>query len=64
MKIEQHRYLSLEASVLRRRDGVPPWGCHPCEVDSLAKLKDNTTVFGAHLLAAAEMRRRLEAEGR
>ena len=64
MKVTQHRYLSPEACALRRRDGVPPWGVHPCEVNSLAKLKDNTTVFGAHLLAAAEMRRRLEAEGR
>lgn len=35
MKVPQYGYLSPEAKELRRRDGVPPWGVHVCEVDGL-----------------------------
>lgn len=35
MKVEQFAYMSPEAVALRRRDGIPPWGLHPCEVDSV-----------------------------
>lgn len=56
MKVEQHRYLSPEAVELRRRDGVPPWGVHPCEVDSLRPEP------GAPLHRAWREARRLRAE--
>lgn len=61
MKIEQHPYLSPQASELRHRDGIPPWGVHPCEVDSLPAKVEGRTVFAAELAAARELRRQLEA---
>lgn len=60
MKIKQHPYLSAEAKALRARDGIPPWGVHPCEVDALRQHKADNSVFGDSLRAAAEMRRQLE----
>jgi hypothetical protein len=60
MKIAQYRYLSPEARALRKRDGVPPWGVHPCEVAALAGMEPNQTAFYAQWLAAVEMRRQLE----
>lgn len=60
MKIEQHPYLSPAAVELRHRDGVPPWGVHPCEVDSLATFKADTSPFGESLRQARELRDELE----
>lgn len=34
MKVEQYVYCGTEAMALRRRDGTPPWGVHPSEVDT------------------------------
>ena len=73
MKVTQHRYLSPEACALRRRDGTPPWGAHISEVDDLASKRElvqlagkmgDSTVFNTLLLAAAEMRRQIEADDR
>lgn len=60
MKIEQHKYLSPAAVELRQRDGVPPWGVHPCEVDSLKGAPDDSTAFAAGLRQARELRRAIE----
>ena len=60
MKIKQFPYLSPESNALRARDGIPPWGAHPCEVDALRQHKADISVFGDSLRAAAEMRRQLE----
>jgi hypothetical protein len=47
---------------LRQRDGTPPWGVHVCEVDSLGPKKPDGTALYAAWLAAAELRRQLEAD--
>jgi hypothetical protein len=61
MKIEQHDYLSAEAKRLRQRDGVPPWGVHPCEVESLRKFAGDPGVFGNAWREADRLRREIEA---
>lgn len=73
MKVAQHPYLSPEAMALRRRDGTPPWSVHVSEVDSLAGKRElaqlagktgDSTAFRAAVVAAAEMRRQIEADDR
>lgn len=59
MKVQQHTYLSPAAAALRQRDGIPPWGVHPCEVDSL-KTTPPGTVFYAELQQARELRHQIE----
>lgn len=44
MKIPQHPYLSREAVELRRRDGIPPWGVHVCEVEHLRELVEKGNI--------------------
>lgn len=64
MIVEQHDYLSPQAIELRRRDGVPPWGCHPCEVDSLAgTIGDHGSAFAMAWREAARLRREIESTG-
>ena len=66
MKVEQFPYLSAEAMELRRRDGVPPWGVHVCEVDSLATngtRTDDGTAFHAAWLEAKHLRDEIERTG-
>lgn len=61
MRVEQFPYLSTEAKALRRRDGTPPWGCHPCEVDSLAgTIGDRGSAFAMAWREASRLRRALE----
>lgn len=62
MKVEQFPYMSKEASELRRRDGIPPWGCHVCELDSLGDVANNGAAFYGEWLAAKALRAELEAE--
>lgn len=64
MKVEQHAYLSPKAMALRRRDGIPPWGVHPCEVDALALTvaDDDAGAFATAWREAARLR--AEIEGR
>jgi hypothetical protein len=63
MKVEQHPYCSPEAMRLRHRDGIPPWGCHPCEVDSLPEPEPgDATPFACAWRAAAALRAEIEAE--
>jgi hypothetical protein len=61
MKIEQFPYCSPKAMEARRRDGVPPWGAHPCECDSLGE-PDPTdrSPFAESLREAWRLRRELE----
>lgn len=61
MKVKQFKYLSPEAKKLRTRDGTPPWGVHPCEVDDLKERMGEATAFGDELRNAAEIRRQLES---
>jgi hypothetical protein len=61
MKVEQFPYLSPEAMELRRRDGIPPWGVHPCEVDSLEEPKQHGP-FRDAWREAMRMRREIESE--
>lgn len=61
MKVAQYPYLSPEASRLRERDGVPPWGVHPCEVDSVSPAPG--TALHAAWLEACRMRTELEGAG-
>lgn len=63
MKVAQFPYLSPEAMALRRRDGVPPWGVHVCEVDSLGERSPwpATTAGGAAWEAARVLRDEIEA---
>ncbi len=61
MQVEQHPYLSAEACKLRQRDGVPPWGVHPSEVDSLGDHELNTP-FGQALAEARRLRDEIERQ--
>lgn len=63
-KVKQHPYLSTEAIALRRRDGIPPWGVHVCEVDSLAHLPDDGSIFARALADARALRDEIESVGR
>jgi hypothetical protein len=60
MKVEQFGYLSPEAVSLRQRDGIPPWGVHPCEVDSIAP--EPGTAFHASWMQAKRFRAEIEAD--
>lgn len=60
MMVKQHAYLSPAAKALRQRDGIPPWGVHPCEVDTLNNTAPGT-VFHAELQQARELRHQIEA---
>ncbi|MDR7136166.1 hypothetical protein J2X06_003384 [Lysobacter niastensis] len=60
MKVAQHPYLSSDARRLRERDGTPPWGIHPCEVDSVSPQPG--TVFHAAWIDASRIRAELEVE--
>lgn len=59
MKVKQHPYLSPEARRLRERDNTPPWGVHPCEVDSIEPPADGTA-FHAAWMEAASLRQEIE----
>lgn len=63
MKVKQHPYLSPEARALRQRDGTPPWGVHPCEVDAFSSHDDSvqTTAFAQSLREARQLRKEIEA---
>lgn len=61
MKIKQHLYLSPEAVQLRQRDGIPPWGVHPCELDSLDS-PASSGAFYASWREATELRAALEGK--
>lgn len=61
MKVKQFKYLSPEAKKLRTRDGTPPWGVHPCEVDHLKDMADVPNALGSAWHEAAEIRRQLES---
>lgn len=63
MKIAQFPYLSLEARKLRARDGTPPWGVHPCEVDAVASsiTERETGPFVDSFHEAARLRAELES---
>lgn len=62
MKVPQYPYLSPEACELRRRDRIPPWGIHVCEVDSFDESEDYGPGFAVELAEARALRRALEAE--
>lgn len=62
MRVEQHSYLSAEGLRLRRRDGTPPWGVHPCEVDSVADM-ETRGAFWQSLQEARRLRAEIEAQG-
>lgn len=61
-KIKQFPYRSPEAKRLRRRDGVPPWGVHVCEVDDFDGYTERhaDSPFMQSLRAARALRRELE----
>lgn len=62
MIVEQFAYLSPAAMELRRRDGIPPWGVHPCEVGHFTGWPDDGAgVFAVALRAARELRASIEA---
>jgi hypothetical protein len=62
MKVAQFPYLSTEAIALRRRDGIPPWGVHPCEVDALGDPDQcDPGPFRDALEAAIALRAEIEA---
>jgi hypothetical protein len=48
---------------LRRRDGVPPWGVHPCEVDALDQVAGDGTAFSEALRQARALRAVIEDAG-
>lgn len=59
--IQQHEYCSPEARELRRQDGTPPWGVHPCEVENLGQPDPaDRSPFAEHLRAAWALRREIE----
>ncbi|GAB3733961.1 hypothetical protein GCM10028862_16730 [Luteimonas pelagia] len=62
MKVPQHPYLSPEAMRLRKRDGIPPWGVHPCEVDSLAELAGEQSAGGMAWREAERVRQEIESQ--
>lgn len=62
MKVEQHDYLSPEAVELRRRDGIPPWGVHPCEVDSIDPDTLASGPFRDAWREASRLRREIEGK--
>lgn len=62
MKVQQFGYLSPGAKALRSRDGIPPWGIHVCEVDSLGAPGDGDhSPFAQLLREAFALRAELEA---
>ncbi len=65
MRIKQHDYLAPGANRLRRRDGVPPWGLHVCEVDDFDGYTERhaDSPFMQSLRAARALRRELEQGG-
>lgn len=62
MIVEQHPYLSPQAVELRQRDGIPPWGVHPCEVDSLQR-PSQAGPFRDAWRQAWRLRREIERQG-
>ena len=60
MRVQQHPYCSPAAMELRRRDGTPPSGVHPCEVDSLAPVPPGDPLRAAWA-EAARQRKELDA---
>jgi hypothetical protein len=61
MKVEQFTYLSAEAKALRERDGTPPWGVHPCEVDSIGE-PEQAGAFADAWRAAKALHEELEQD--
>jgi hypothetical protein len=61
MKVEQFPYLSAEAVRLRARDCIPPWGVHPCEVDSFDPDTLSNGPFRDAWREASRLRREIEA---
>lgn len=61
MKVPQYKYLSAEAVALRQRDGIPPWGVHPCEVESVASVAGDG-LFWQHWREAKLLRDELERD--
>lgn len=60
MIVEQFPYMSPEAWELRRRDGIPPWSLHPCEVDSILDVPP-ASLFAAEVAKARAIRDALES---
>ena len=60
MKVEQFAYLSPEAQRLRKRDRIPPWSVHPCEVDSLGTAQPDGSIFYLAWQQASSIRNELE----
>ena len=65
MIVEQFAYLSPEAMRLRQRDGVPPWGVHVCELDSVGcapGAEREATGWAQSVAAAHALRATIEAD--
>lgn len=61
MKLPQFAFCSPEALELRRQDGTPTWGVHPCETDSLGQPDPgDRSPFAENLRAAWALRREIE----
>lgn len=59
VRVKQYPYLSPEALGLRKRDGIPPWGFHPCEVDDCRPEPGEDV--NLHWQTAANLRDEIEA---
>lgn len=64
MKVKQYPYLSPQAVELRRRDGIPPWSIHVCEVECFEPIEEvEPATFRAEVLRVKALRDALERGG-